>query len=330
MKFKANIKKEELLSILYKKVKNIRDDLNLTNVDFEIVDLELEINNNGNICDCSDNIYLIIYTPTRSDKSTIIGPGGWVVGKLREELKELFNGNLIIRVEDYSDKIIMDEKKRSAESIMKKIGLKKGDNILVIVQCKYDLSVLDFLKNHYNVHALSFDIGTIVMPSKNKHTIKKYMVKNNIPHKFVKPFNLEKEDIINLINNNNCPCDIIFNRLNKYIIYEYIEREFKTSNIKYIINNHIPYNYKVIKIVKKVGKINHSSYNNNKYFVNYLKTYPFKKNLQSYLNCPLLIQICKKNKCMKLELIDEVISDVYDGFIEPAKASKKIIKIKNM
>ena len=44
---------------------------------------------------------LIIITPDRPEKSAVIGKGGWVVGRLREEL-----GVNSIHVDAYSDMII--------------------------------------------------------------------------------------------------------------------------------------------------------------------------------------------------------------------------------
>ena len=102
MQFKE---KEKLLAELIKKINKIRKDLNLKNTNFEIVDIDIKTNKEN------ESIFLIIYALTRSDKSTIIGPGGWVVGKLREDLKHQFDKNLIIRVENYIDKIILKEKK---------------------------------------------------------------------------------------------------------------------------------------------------------------------------------------------------------------------------
>ena len=299
MKFK----KDELLNLIYNKVKKIRNNLNLVDVEFEILDLEI-------IQD--EDVYLMIYTLTRSDKSTIIGPGGWVVGKLREELKELFGGNLIIKVEDYADKLILEEKKTKAISLLNKIGLKKGEKIAVLVQCMYDLSVLDFLKKYFDVQAVSFDIGTIVLPSKNKYAIEDYLIKNNIPYKFIKPIELGKEDISKALRMQDYPCNEVCNELNKYIIKE-------CKNIKYIINNHIH------KDIEKNEEFN-------AYILNFLKIYPFKKNnlRENYLSCPLMIQACKKNNNIKLKLMDEIVSNVYEGLLEPTEGSEMIVKINNL
>ena len=75
--------KDEFLSEIYKSVKKIRDEIGLKTTDFSIIDFEFTKNEN--------NLTLKLYTPIRTDKSAIIGPGGWVIGKLREELNEIFD-----------------------------------------------------------------------------------------------------------------------------------------------------------------------------------------------------------------------------------------------
>ncbi|AEH06094.1 hypothetical protein [Methanothermococcus okinawensis] len=316
MRFKEN-EKEKLLEEIIKKIKKIRKSLNLKDTNFEIVDIELMDNNDTNIKE-NENIFLIIYALTRSDKSTIIGPGGWVVGKLREDLKNQFDKNLIIRVENYIDNIILKEKKEKAFLFLNKIGLKKGQKIMVLVQCSYDLSILDFLKKYFDVYAISLDIGSVVLPPKNKNIIEDYLINNKIPYNFIKPVELDKKNILKALN--SYPCDIICGNMGKYLIKECVNK-----NIKYIVNNHISEDYR-------------RDDNTKIYILNFLKIYPLKRgSLRSpYLNCPLMIQTCKKNKNnnknnvkIKIKLIKEIVSNVYDGLIEPTEGSEKIMKIIN-
>lgn len=81
------IKKEELISLISK----IRRDIGHKNVEVEICNLFFDEEENS----------LLIITPDRPEKSVIIGKGGWVVGRLREEL-----GINSIHVEAYSDFIV--------------------------------------------------------------------------------------------------------------------------------------------------------------------------------------------------------------------------------
>ncbi|MBW9221340.1 hypothetical protein KKP91_03995 [Methanothermococcus sp. SCGC AD-155-M21] len=313
-----NWDKNTLLEEISNNVKEIRNNLNLKHINFEIVDIEIsyggEYNrepnkNNKNNKNNNKTLFLKIYALTRSDKSAIIGPGGWVVGRLRESLKYKFKKNLIIIVEDYIDKLILEEKRENAISILKGIGLKKGQEILYLLQCSYDLSVLDILKDYFKVFALSLDIGSVVLPPKNKELIETYVCENNMPHKFITPVKLKKKDI--LMGLTGYPCDVLCNKMDKYILREGINR-----NINHIINNHIPERIKRDEIT-------------NIYFVNFLKVFQLKKNSlrREYLNCPLMIQSYRRNKNVKIKLINEIVSETYEGLMEPTEGSEKIMDI---
>ncbi|ABR55936.1 conserved hypothetical protein [Methanococcus aeolicus Nankai-3] len=304
------VTKDELINTILEKVYDIRKELNLNHCDINIVNIELkDINSSSGDNDKNNkNCYLTIYAHTRSDKSSLIGPGGWVIGKLREELKELIDKNLIIIVEDYGDKIINNEKKEKALNYLLNIGLNKGDNIAVLVQCEYDISIIDYLKNYYTVYALSFEAGTFVLPYKNKNIIKDYLISNKIPHKFIS-CKLDKS-ILSLLSD-EFPCDLACNSLINYAV-----EECKNKNIKYFINNH--------------GKNKYDKKYNIR-IINFLELHPFKKSsFKNYLSCPLMIQSCKKNKNTKIKLINKVVSDTYDGLMEPTGSSEKIMKILNL
>ena len=299
----SEITKDKLIKTILKKVHNIRKELDLSQCYINIVDIDIELKAMGN----NNNIsYLTIYARTRSDKSSLIGPGGWVVGKLREELKEIIDKNLIIIVEDYGDKLINDEKKENASNYLSSMGLNDGANIAVLVQCEYDISVIDYLKNYYGVYALSFEAGTFVLPYKNKNIIENYLISNKIPHKFISG-KLDKRIFLS----DEFPCDLACNSLINYAL-----EECKNKNIKYFINNHSRNIY------------------NKKYYIhiiNFLELHPFKKSsFKNYLSCPLMIQSCKKNKNTKMKLINKIVSDTYDGLMEPTGSSEKIMKILNL
>jgi len=61
---------------------------------------------------------LLIITPDRPEKSVVIGKGGWVVGRLREEL-----GVNSIHVEAYSDFIVPQYRMELALAKLEKITL---------------------------------------------------------------------------------------------------------------------------------------------------------------------------------------------------------------
>lgn len=82
-----NIEKKDIISLALK----IRKDIGHKDVEVHISDLFFD----------DESETLLIITPDRSEKSVIIGKGGWVVGRLREEL-----GVNSIHVEAYSDYMV--------------------------------------------------------------------------------------------------------------------------------------------------------------------------------------------------------------------------------
>ncbi len=286
--------KEKTINEIKERISKIREDLGLNNVDFDIVDVEIE-----------DKI-LTIYTKNRTDKSIIIGPGGWVVGKLREEMKDRFK---IIKVEDYMDRVLFEERIKAIKLLFDdkvihdicnyflygKIPKKKRD-VVCLVHCQYDLYALDILSNIFNVKAISYDFPALV-PQKTKKKILDFLNKRYIEHKFLK-LSLTKDDIKNLIN--SFPCgflkDKIIEDLEGYVFTSCLD----TAVFKY-----------------RRGII-----------INFFELFPIKiKKDETYLNyCPLCIQSCKIDK-NKEKLIKKIVKEVYRGFKEPTDASEEILSI---
>ncbi|AEF97283.1 hypothetical protein [Methanotorris igneus] len=298
--------KKEIINELHKKIKEIRRDLNLEDVPLEIVDVEVKKENG--------KTSLIIYTLTRSDKSTIIGPGGWVVGKLREELKDRFDS---ITVEDYTDVLVykkrLEERLRFFENnnleflkdvvhylIKNEIPLKK-EKVMVLVQCKHDLAILDILNKVYDVHAITYDGGGVVLPPKTKQKIEEFIKSKNIKHEYIKE-KLSREKTLNLID--NYPCGFI---------KDIIKEKAKLCNIKYVFLTCLDGDYKIEDDI---------------YFINFLKMFPIRLKKDNYLDfCPLLIQSYKSKNSNKIKIIDEIVSDVYNGLKEPTEATEEILKV---
>jgi len=295
-----NIEKDLLIREICERIREIRRELNLKDIDLEIVDVEVIYE--------GEDTFLNIYVLTRSDKSTVIGPGGWVVGRLRECLKDRFPGNLKILVDTYIDRLILREKENRALSILKSIGLKRGEKILVLVQCSYDLGVLDFLRRYFEVSAVSLSIGSVVLPSKNRKIIESYLLKSKVPYKFLKPLELKGEDIKKVLG--KYPCDLCND-----VVFKYLVEECKGMGIKYLINNHIS------EKVRFKGV----------YIINFLKLYPLKRDVlrreYPYLKCPLMIQAIKKDRDLKVKMIKEVVSEVYEGLMEPGIGAEVVLNM---
>lgn len=256
--------KEQIINDIKKRVLKIREDLGLKKVEFDIVDIEIE----GKV--------LIIYTKNRTDKSTIIGPGGWVVGKLREEMKNRFE---IIRVEDYTDKVLFEEIVKAIKSLFddeviqdicnyflyRKIP-KEKKNIICLIHCQYDLYALDILSNIFNVKAITYDFPALI-PNKTKKKIANFLNNKDIGHKFLK-LDITKDKIKNLID--SFPYGFLKDK-----IIEDLEGYVFTSCLDTAV---FKYNKGTI--------------------INFFELFPIKiKKDENYLNyCPLCIQSCKIDK----------------------------------
>ena len=296
-----NIEKDLLIKEISEKIREIRRELDLKDVNLEILDVEV-------IYEGKDTL-LNIYVLTRSDKSTVIGPGGWVVGRLREYLKDRFPGDLKILVDTYIDILILKKKEERTLSTLKSIRLKKGERILVLVQCSYDLGVLDFLRRHFKVFAVSLNIGSVVLPSKNRRLIENYFLKYKVPYRFLDPIELKGEDIRELLD--KYPCDLCND-----MVFKYLVEECKRMGIKYLINNHITREVERFKGV---------------YIINFLKLYPLKRDVlrknYPYLKCPLMIQTLKRDRDLKVKVIEDIVSEVYEGLMEPGIGAEVILEI---
>ncbi|XRO76371.1 hypothetical protein ACO3VM_06175 [Methanocaldococcus sp. 10A] len=286
--------KIQLINEIKDKVKRIRESLGLNKALFDIVDIEV------------DGKLLTIYTKNRSGKSTIIGPGGWVVGKLREEMKDRFE---IIRVEDYTDKVLFEERIKAIKSLFedgifqdicnyllyKEIPKEKKD-VICLIHCQYDLYALNILSNIFNIKAIIYDFPALV-PQKTKEKIFDFLNKKNIEHEFLK-LNLKNNEIKNIIN--SFPCGFLKDK-----IIEDLEGYIFTSCLNCEV-----FKYKNVIII------------------NFFELFPIKiKKDEYYLNyCPLCIQSSKIEK-NKEKFIKKVVKEVYRGFKEPTDASEEILSI---
>lgn len=129
-----NMEKKDLKDLITK----IRRDIGHKDVQVDISDLFFD-EKEGN---------LLIITPDRPEKSVIIGKGGWVVGRLREEL-----GVKSIHVEAYSDFIVPLYRMKLAltklEEIISEYSLPESEPLI-------NLSNLlkAHMKNPYNIESL--------------------------------------------------------------------------------------------------------------------------------------------------------------------------------
>jgi predicted PP-loop superfamily ATPase len=211
-------------------VRKIRKEIGHKNSEINIK--ELLFNNEKN--------ELWIITVDRPDKSTIIGKGGWVVGKLKEKL----NLNKI-HIESYSDYILKKyQMKLSLISLNSFIHnhpreITPFNNLKDLLEEKinniYNFDINSYFKNRKNIEAdnyqaivalsggvdssfslilakylgfnpiaITIDPGTIILPNQFKYNIDKLCKKLNVKHQYL---SVDYEDIIkNSLNGKFHPC----------------------------------------------------------------------------------------------------------------------------
>lgn len=205
-----NFKKKDILTA----VSRIRDEIGHENIKPDILDVIFH----------EDTGKLLIITSDRPDKSTVIGKGGWVVGRLREEL-----GLEQIHVEAYPDILLRKYKLGLASSRIEELKPYKEeygeplDNLSDLLKRRisnpYDLDVVlkDFEldlkstinKNHNAVVALSGGVdssfsliiskmmgfnplavtvnpGDIILPVHFRKNVEKLTKKLSVDHKYLK------------------------------------------------------------------------------------------------------------------------------------------------
>ena len=67
------------------------------------------------------------------------------------------------------------------------------------------------------------------------------------------------------------------------------------------------------------------------YLINFLKLYPLKRDIlrreYPYLKCPLMLQALMRNRDLRVKMIGEVVSQVYEGLMEPGIGAEVILEI---
>ncbi|WP_423793272.1 hypothetical protein ACPB8Q_03410 [Methanocaldococcus indicus] len=269
-----------LPSEIIRYINEIRESIGLKKVDIDIVDIKLE------------NNILYIYTKNRSDKSAIIGPGGWIVGKL----KKLLDVD-VIKVEDYSDFILFKERCKLIKKFYKNQEVldisnyflenkKSNRKVKVLISCQKDLEVLKILKDIFSVEAIILNNNPITPPKVRKNIIE-YLEENKIPYKTIN-LTINFKEVIN-----SYPCGFLSNYIKE-------EGTIFTTCLS-------------TDIVTKKSQT----------FINFIKIFPIKCR-EDLGYCPLFIQYLKNTKDKKF--IKDIVEEVYKGALEPTDGAEKILR----
>lgn len=298
---------------------------------------------------------LWIITKDRPDKSTIIGKGGWVVGKLKEELE--INAIHVESYPDYINKkyhmelsletinqftkenptIAKEPMKNLKELLENKINELYSFNLEEYLEKKYynenehsaivalsggadsSFSLILAKKLGFNPIAISIDPGTIILPKQFKENIKNITSELNIKHEYI---TADYNEIIKeSLNGTYHPCGrcskIIEKKVNEYAV---------KNNIQLVIYGDM----------LSTGTQCITLQNNNIYRLNLPATINSAKTEHKTLNkiyniksiegygCPLLYEVHKKHPHMKKYSIQRILRETRSNVLEPGEALKLI------
>ena len=333
--------------------------------DDELIEKICEIREEIGHADVTINIHETVYnenkgelwiiTKDRPDKSTIIGKGGWVVGKLKEEL-----GINAIHVESYPDfinkKYHMELSLEALNQFRNKnpeIGKEPLKNLKELLENKisdlYSFNLEEYLEKKdyfegepnaivalsggadstfslvlakrlgFNPIAVSVDPGTIVLPKQFKENIENITSQLNVKHEYI---SVDYGEIIEeSLNGIYHPCG----RCSK-VIEETVNEYCDANNIQLVI-----YGDMLSTGMQCITEQENGIYRLNlPATINSTKTdhkslnkkYDI-KSIEGY-GCPLLYEVHKKHPYMKKYSIQRILRETRSSVLEPGEALKLI------
>ncbi|MCD7781122.1 MAG: ATPase [Methanosphaera sp.] len=329
----------------------------------KIMIIREEIGHDDIIPDIKDVYYeddeITIITPDRPEKSMIIGKGGWVVGRLKEELsvksihvisytdillkeyqlelslkhvgKLIDNKSIPSEYEGQFSKIyqLLNMKHEKiydntiiAEYIKKNIKTEIDSDAHVIVALSggVDSSFSTILLRAigFNVHAITIDPGTIILPKQFRYNIDNLTNKIGITHEYIETD--MNEVISDALNGTIHPCG----RCSK-TIEEQITQYATKNNINMVVfgdlsstgSQSIVIDNDIIRInLPALFKMEKNE------IKNIVGDYSVKK-IKGY-GCPLLVQVHKKYPQYRPFSIQRVLRETRAGVLEPGEALELI------
>ena len=296
----------------------------------------------------SKNNELWIIGEDRVDKSSIIGKGGWVVGRLKEEL-QVDN----IHVESYEETLIKKYKLELSLKYLNKFinetKLNKDPfiNLRNLLETKlenvYSFNLKEYLDNNdfeksqkaivalsggvdssfsliiaqalgFNPIAITVDPGTIILPNQFKNNIKNLTNDLNVKHEYIK---VDYEYIIEKsLNGKVHPCGLCSKK---------IEEEID----KYALKNNIPIVIygDMISTASQSIKCNNNLTRLNIPAILLMQKYEIKNLVEKYnvkridgFGCPLLYEVHKKYPHMKKFSIGRILRETRASALESGEA----------
>ena len=334
--------KEEII----KQICKIREEIGHQKVNPSIKDIKFDEKHRN----------MLIITPDRPEKSTIIGKGGWVVGKLKEEL----NINSI-HIEAYPDILLKEYKIKLAQNKLYEL-LKFQDlndskplinlNKLLSQRLENIHDLLAILNNFENVEeekekcavvalsggvdsslsliiaktmgfnpiAVTVNPGNIILPKYFQKNVEKLSNKLKVKHHYIE---VEMDDIIkDSLTGNIHPCG----RCSK-VIKEAILNYTKKNNVPFLIyGDLLTTGSQSITMEEGIVKISLPAMlsANKGEIKNITSKYDVLK-IGGY-GCPLINEVHKKYPHMRKFSIQRVLRETRAGILEPGEALEMIIK----
>ncbi|MCC7553159.1 MAG: ATPase [Methanobacteriaceae archaeon] len=334
MRNKKLIKKNSIIECINK----IRSEIQHDEVDINIQEIILKNNE------------LWIIGEDRVDKSAVIGKGGWVVGRLKEEL----NLNQI-HVESYEDYILKKYKLKLSLKYLNqfisktKLDINPFNNLKKLLNYKieniYTFHLKDFIKENnfnetsnfktcvalsggvdsnfslilskflgFNPIAITIDPGTIVLPNQFKKNINNLTKELNVSHKYIP---IEYDNIIReSLNGKSHPCGNcskkIENTINTYA---------NDNNIPLVIyGDMISTGSQSIKTKENITRLNLPAItiSQKQEIKNIISDYNINK-IEGF-GCPLLYEVHKKYSHMKKFSIQRILRETRTGALESGEA----------
>lgn len=303
-----------------------------------------------------DNGSLLIITSDRPEKSVVIGKGGWVVGKLKEEL----NINSV-HVEAYPDILLREYKMeltfKHLKELLKNVSLADLEplkNLCKLLNYRitniYDFNRFQTVFNDieesnehkavvalsggvdssfsliiakiigFNPVAVTVNPGSIILPKYFQKNVESLSYKLDVPHKYL---NVDMEEIIkDSLDGKFHPCG----RCSK-VIKESVLDYTKDKNIPFLIygdllstgTQSVVFDESILKInLPAMLSVSKGEIKSlvSKYGI-------FKK---GGYGCPLLNEVHKKYPHMRKFSIQRVLRETRAGILEPGEALEMIMK----
>lgn len=328
---------------IIEKITQIRQQINHEQVDVEIKDIQYKDDE------------LTIITPDRPEKSIVIGKGGWVVGKLKEDL-----GVKSVHVVSYTDIMLKeyqmnlslkhlkkmmqngtidDEYMEVFENIYELLTLKAQrayDNTIVANYIKENInrkpvdgadvvvalsggvdssfSVLLAKAVGFNIHPMTVDPGTIVLPKQFHRNIDNLTSKIGVKHEYLKT---DMSEIINdALSGKIHPCgrcsshieDVITKKVEELNISCMIYGDLLSTGSQSVVKKdslmriNLPALFRMEKTEIK----------------NVIIDYDVKK-IKGY-GCPLIVEVHKNHPQYRSFSIQRVLRETRAGILEPGEA----------